>query len=69
MDHDEHLAYHDAQLQHLIALNVKMVDAIERIDVSIIRIDVTLERLVTTLEVVTALLQRQRDDDPRRNGS
>jgi hypothetical protein len=62
LDHDEHLAQHDAQLQHLVALNVKMVDAIARIDV-------TLERLTTTLEVVTALLQRQQGDDPRHGGS
>jgi hypothetical protein len=57
---DEHLAHHDEQLQHLVALNVKMVDAIARIDV-------TLERLTTNLEVVTQLLQRQRDDE-HRNG-
>ena len=60
MDHDEHLAHHDAQLQHLVALNVKMVDAIARIDV-------TLERLTANLEVVTQLLQRAREDD-HRNG-
>ena len=61
MTPDEHLAHHDAQLQHLVALNVKMVEAIARIDV-------TLERLTTNLEVLTALLQRQRDDD-QRNGA
>jgi ABC-type transporter Mla subunit MlaD len=56
MDHDEHLRQHDEQIQHLVALNVKMVEAIARIDV-------TLDRLATNLEVVTALLQRQRDDE------
>ena len=56
MDHDEHLRQHDEQLQHLVALNVKMVEAIARIDV-------TLDRLATNLEVVTDLLQRIRDDE------
>lgn len=63
MDHDEHLRQHDEQIQHLVALNVKMVDAIAGINMAITRIDGTLERLTTNLEVVTALLQRQRDDD------
>jgi len=57
-DFSAQLASHDAILRHLVALNVKMVEAIARIDVSI-------ERLTTNLEVVTALLQRQRDDEHR----
>ena len=65
MDHADHLAHHDAQLQHLVALNVKMVDAIERIDTAIVRIDGTLERLTTNLEVVTQLLQRQQGGEER----
>ena len=56
MDHDEHLRQHDEQIQHLVALNVTMVDAIARIDA-------TLERLTTNLEVVTALLQRRPGDE------
>jgi prefoldin subunit 5 len=74
VDTNDHLAHHDAQLQHLVALNVKMVDAIERLDgandrltAAIERIDGTLERLTANLEVVTQLLQRQRNDD-HRNG-
>ena len=60
MDHDEHLRQHDEQIKHLVALNVKVVDAIARIDG-------TLERLTANLEVVTQLLQRAREDD-HRNG-
>jgi hypothetical protein len=63
VDHDEHLAQHDEQIKHLVALNVKVVEAIGRLDTSIEGINANLERLTTNLEVVTALLQRQRDDD------
>ena len=63
MDHDEHLRQHDEQIQHLVALNVKMVESHARLDAAIEGINTSLERLTTNLEVVTALLQRRRDDE------
>lgn len=68
MTPDEHLRQHDEQIQHLVALNVKMVEANERLTQAVERIDVTLDRLATNLEVVTDLLQRRRDDE-HRNGA
>lgn len=61
MDHDEHLRQHDEQLQHLVALNVKMVEANERLTVAI-------EGINKSLAIVTALLQRASDDE-HRNGA
>ena len=60
MDHDEHLAHHDAQIQHLVALNVKMVEAIDGINKN-------LDGINASLAIVTQLLQRAREDD-HRNG-
>ena len=54
MDHADHLAHHDAQLQHLVALNVTMVEAIDGMN--------------TRLAIVTELLQRAREDEHRNGG-
>lgn len=61
MDHDEHLRQHDEQIQHLVALNVKMVESHARLDAAI-------EGINQSLAIVTELLQRARDDD-HRNGA
>lgn len=56
MDHDEHLRQHDEQIKHLVALNVKMVEAIDGIKKN-------LDGINASLAIVTELLQRARDDD------
>jgi hypothetical protein len=61
VDHDEHLAQHDEQIKHLVALNVKMVEANERLTVAI-------EGINQSLAIVTQLLQRVQEDD-QRNGA
>lgn len=56
MDHDEHLRQHDEQIQHLVALNVKMVESHTRLDAAI-------EGINQSLAIVTALLQQARKDE------
>jgi hypothetical protein len=56
MDHDEHLRQHDEQIQHLVALNVKMVESHARLDAAI-------EGINQSLAIVTALLQQARKDE------